>query len=321
MREAWIGAGGWSYFQGAPGPRLQAYARAFRFVELNASFYRHPSILDARRWRASVPDDFHFAVKGHRSITHGERFLATRTALSALSRDARIASALRSDILVLETPADLPFGSPEVDALKEFSAAVGGKVRIALEPRAYEGRSVPTALASAVRDVGGIDVVDLSKGHVPRVESDIVYTRLFGKGTHNAWEFSDDELQEIDSRAGSHASNRMIFAFHGVRMYKDAGRFREFESRGALVPATKVRGVRALEEVLAPDARFPTTREELLRDHGWKVVTASDGRNVHASEYLSHLPHGILGSLGETVQALERGAVGPHKDGLRRGRL
>ncbi len=305
MREAWIGAGGWSYFQGAPGPRLQAYARAFRFVELNASFYRHPSILDARRWRASVPDDFHFAVKGHRSITHGERFLATRTALSALSRDAAIVSALRSDLLVLETPADLPFGPPEVDALKEFSASVGGKVRIALEPRAYAGRSLPPALASAVRDISGIDIVDLSKRDVPRVESDIGYTRLFGRGTHNTWEFSDDEVREIDTASRSEGSNRMVFAFHGVRMYKDAARFVEFRSAGTFTPATRERGVRALEEVLAPDVRFPATRENLLRDHGWKVVTGADGRNVHARDYLIRLKDGRYESPADVVASLQ----------------
>jgi len=304
MAEVWVGAGGWGYFRGPTGHALQDYARGFRFVEVNATFYRHPSIPDARRWRRSVPGDFKFSVKGHRSITHGERFKATRPALSALARDASILRALKGDILVLETPSDLPFGPEEIASLKDFSAAIGDRIRIALEPRALEGRPLIRALTSALRDVGGIDVVDLSKGHVPRVESPTTYSRLFGKGDHNRWEFSDAELKELESASQPRGSDRMVFAFHGVRMYKDAARFSELHSSGTLHPATRQRGIRALEEVLSPDARFPATRDDLLRDHGWKVVTADDGRNVHAASYLSRLPAATLGSLSEVIEGL-----------------
>lgn len=304
MVDAWIGAGGWGYFHGPSGHALEDYASAFRFVEVNATFYRPPSILDARRWRRSVPNEFHFSVKGHRSITHGERFQASRRALAAVARDSAIVRALKGDILVLETPPDLPFGPKEVAALKEFSAAAGNRVHIALEPRALEGRELPAPLASTLRDVGGIDVVDLSKGNEPRVESPTDYVRLFGKGDHNRWEFSDSELQQIEASARSHRSDRMVFAFHGVRMYKDAARFAEFHSGGTLPPATRQRGVRALEEVLAPDARFPTTRDDLLRDHGWKVVTTEDGRNVHATDYLTRLTGATVGSLAEVIDRL-----------------
>ena len=306
MDESWIGAGGWGYFRGPSGPLLPAYARAFRFVELNATFYRHPSILEARRWRRSVPVDFHFSVKGHRTITHAERFRATRGATSALVRDRVIARTLNADILVLETPRDLEFGREEVQALKDFSAAVAGSVRIALEARAYEGRSLPRLLATALRDAGGIDGVDVSKGNRPRVESDVSYTRLLGKGEQNVWEFSDEELLEIDTASRSGSIGRMVFAFHGVRMYKDAARFLEFRSSGTLLPTTRSRGQRALEEVLAPDARFPTTRDALLRDHGWKVIALDDGRNVHASEVLSRLPTGAVGSLADIGRILAR---------------
>src|SRR5881396_2221712 len=97
--ETWIGAGGWGDFRGPSGNRLGDYARAFRFVEVNFTFYRHPPLVAARRWRRAVPADFRFAVKAHRSITHGERFLATRRALASLAGDAAIAHALRADVL------------------------------------------------------------------------------------------------------------------------------------------------------------------------------------------------------------------------------
>jgi len=285
--DAFIGAGGWGYFHGPSGKPLVDYARAFRFVEVNSTFYRHPSQGAVRRWRRSVPTGFRFAVKGHRSITHVHRFLATRGAIAAIARDAAVAKTLGSDILVLETPADLDFGQEHVAAMTDFAGVLGKGLRIALEARAYAGRSLPAPLSKALEDVGGIDVVDLARDQQPRVESEILYTRVFGKGPHNVWELSDDELRDIETASHGGGSNRMMFAFHGVRMYKDAARFLEFQSRGKFVPATRGQGTLAVAEVLEPDARFPATREDLLRDHGWKVVTAEDGRNDHAREYLT----------------------------------
>ena len=305
MQEAWIGAGGWGYFRAGTGPPLREYSRGFRFVEVNTTFYRHPSLVDARRWRRSVPEGFRFALKGHRAITHGERFRSTRKALSAIVRDAAIANVLRADIILLETPRDLPFEAAEVHALREFAAAVGGRVRLALEARAHAGRALPASLSAGLRDVGGIDVVDLSRGSRPRVESDTLYTRLLGKGAHNVWEFSDEELREIDAAARSQESNRMMFAFHGVRMYKDAARFVEFGRTGHSPPATKGRGLEGLREVLAPDARFPATREELLEGHGWKVIAAEGRGNIHASELLGRLPPRRFGSLSDMIAQLE----------------
>ncbi len=311
MVETWIGAGGWAYFRGPSGASLGEYARAFRFVEVNVTFYRHPSLFDARRWRRSVPKDFRFAVKAHHSITHTQRLRATRTAESAVARDVAITKALGGDILVLETPSHLLLEREQVRALKDFGALAGKRVRIALEARAYRTKPLPSTVASAVRDIGGIDVVDVSKGDLPRVESDVLYTRLLGKGSQNLWEFTDQELREIDVAARSQESDRMVFAFHGVRMYRDAARFIELRSSGKTPPVTRGRGMRALEEILRPDATFPSTGEDLLRDHGWKVLTMEDGRNVHASDYLRHLPPGPFGSLQEVLMAVPIGPGAP----------
>ncbi len=303
VTATWIGAGGWAYFRGPSGRPLPDYARAFAFVEVNATFYRHPSILDARRWRRSVPEDFAFAVKGHRSITHAGPMRASRTAIAAMARDAAIARALRADVLVLETPPAHAFGREEVHAFRDL-AAVAPTLRIGLETRAYTGRPLPAALASVLRDVAGIDVVDLSKGHLPRVGSDVMYTRLLGKGSGNAWEFSDAEIRELSAAAKRQDSGRTMFAFHGVRMYKDAARYRSFDRTGALPPATRLLGLDAIQEVLEPDARFPATRSELLKDHGWKVIAVEGRGNVHAAELLRALPDRRYPSLDRVLASL-----------------
>ncbi len=71
-----IGTAGWSlnaeHRKHVPekGTHLERYAAAFNAVEINSSFYRSHQHKTYVRWAASVPDDFRFAVKLPRTITH-----------------------------------------------------------------------------------------------------------------------------------------------------------------------------------------------------------------------------------------------------------
>ncbi len=297
MPRTYVGAGGWGYFSGG----LPAYARAFAFVEVNATFYRRVSEPTARRWRASVPETFTFAVKVHQDVTHRSRLRPTPAARAAFAQTARVARILHAPFLVLETPASLPFGPDEASALCDFAAMADGRTRLALEARAHEEGPLPPPLRKAMEDRGIVDVVDLSKA-TPRIEDDTVYTRLFGKGDHNRYEFDDAELREVD-RAGRDATT-VAFAFHGVRMYKDAARFLTFRRTGVFPPVTEHVGLASLEEVLAPDARFPAARDDLLRDHGWKVIDLAGDRRAHADALLARLPQGTYSDLPAVLWTL-----------------
>lgn len=52
---------------------LQYYATQFSTAELNGVFYRTPSIEVVREWRDNTPDDFVFAWKASKFITHWKR--------------------------------------------------------------------------------------------------------------------------------------------------------------------------------------------------------------------------------------------------------
>ncbi len=55
------------------GSGLSRYAAVFNGVEINSTFYRHHRPTTFERWANSVPDDFRFAVKLPREITHERR--------------------------------------------------------------------------------------------------------------------------------------------------------------------------------------------------------------------------------------------------------
>jgi uncharacterized protein YecE (DUF72 family) len=82
MRKVWIGTSGWTY-KGWRGPFyptdipakrwLTWYAEQFPTTEINGSFYRTPSLEAVAAWREQTPDEFLFAWKASKFITHWKR--------------------------------------------------------------------------------------------------------------------------------------------------------------------------------------------------------------------------------------------------------
>jgi uncharacterized protein YecE (DUF72 family) len=76
---SFIGTAGWSLraehkaLFGPGGSHLARYATRFNAVEINSSFYRPHRRSSYERWAATVPQDFRFAVKVPRAITHTAR--------------------------------------------------------------------------------------------------------------------------------------------------------------------------------------------------------------------------------------------------------
>jgi uncharacterized protein YecE (DUF72 family) len=82
MADVLIGTSGWHYdsWRGRFFPRelrikdqLHYYATQFRTTELNGVFYRTPTEEAVRGWRDQTPDDFIFAWKASKFITHWKR--------------------------------------------------------------------------------------------------------------------------------------------------------------------------------------------------------------------------------------------------------
>jgi hypothetical protein len=148
--------------------------------------------------------------------------------------------------------------------------------------------------------------VDLSREPGPAFGSDILYSRLFGHGLHNLYQFDDSELFAIDKRVRDSGSESMYLSFHGGRMYKDAARLKVYRKQGKFPRITQYTGVSALREVLQEDARFPASKVELIKAQGWKVIDVKGDRRVHAKVLLEKLEKGIYGSVEEVVEGLGR---------------
>jgi uncharacterized protein YecE (DUF72 family) len=135
----YIGIAGWSIRRahadafGAGESHLQRYATRFNAVEINSSFYRPHKPATYARWAASVPEDFRFAVKMSRTITHDKRL---RDAGDELKRFAGEVSALGEKLgpVLIQLPPSLVF-TPQLahDFFADIRTVLPG--RLALEPR------------------------------------------------------------------------------------------------------------------------------------------------------------------------------------------
>ena len=76
-----LGVAGWSVRRehthrfSETGSHLERYATRFNAVEINSCFYRPHRLTTYQRWAATVPEDFRFAVKLPKVITHESRFV------------------------------------------------------------------------------------------------------------------------------------------------------------------------------------------------------------------------------------------------------
>jgi uncharacterized protein YecE (DUF72 family) len=136
----YVGTSGWQYrdWRGAFYPAdlpqsrwLEHYAARFATVEVNNTFYRLPERSTFEEWAARSPDDFVFAIKASRYLTHIRRL---RDPAEPVARMLDHALGLGSKLgpVLVQLPPNL---AADPARLKETLARFPRSVRVAFEPR------------------------------------------------------------------------------------------------------------------------------------------------------------------------------------------
>ena len=304
MGQLRIGAGGWDYFSVPSGDRLKAYSSAYDFVEVNSTYYRMPSPVAVSSWRRRVPPEFEFSVRCHKDLAELHGLELTSKNLRLVDSMEKICRQLRASVLTILIPKELVGDEQLSSKLGVFLSTVSlGRTIIAVE---FRGGAPTNDTLKTLQDHGAVHSVDISRQY-PSAESSILYSRLFGKGKQNAYEFDDNELQEIAAKAAGPKFEKSILAFHGLRMYRDAARLKIFLNTGQFSSLTGQVGLESLSQVLSEDARFPISKSRLLDEQGWKLFDKTAEERVRARVFLEKLPEKtyttideVLTSLGET---------------------
>jgi uncharacterized protein YecE (DUF72 family) len=204
-RPVHIGTSGWHYkhWKGTFYPediadknQFSAYIKTFRTVELNNSFYHLPDVDTFTNWRKCAPDDFIFAVKGSRYITHMKKLNETTAALQSLLKNA---SALKEKLgpILFQLP---PKWNPNIERLENFLKQLPKGFRFAFEFRnaAWYTNDVYDLLQ---KYKAAFCIYELDHHLSPlKTTADFVYIRLHGPEGKYQGSYSNKQLSNWAKR-------------------------------------------------------------------------------------------------------------------------
>jgi uncharacterized protein YecE (DUF72 family) len=218
-----IGCSGWNYQHWRNGvfypPRCAArnwlrwYARFFDTVEINMTFYRLPKPVSVARWVEESPDDFVFALKVSRYVTHIKRLLDVPQHLPILYE--RIEPLLRSPKLgplLWQLP---PTYACDLDRLAEALEHLHDGHRHAFEfrhPSWFREETYTLLREHGVALVIG-DRPQVNDFQAHELTADFTFVRFHG-GTHGAnGNYAHDELDEWAQRIARWSREVDVFAY------------------------------------------------------------------------------------------------------------
>ena len=140
--KLWAGASGYAFkeWKGSfypekiqPESMLTWYAERLPTVEINNTFYQMPKVSVLEHWAAATPEEFRFAIKASRRITHDARLKADAAA-DSVAYLYRMLEALgdKRGAVLFQLP---PFLKKDVPRLNEFLALLPPGHRAAFEFR------------------------------------------------------------------------------------------------------------------------------------------------------------------------------------------
>ncbi len=243
-----IGCCGWGFFR----PKLyfgkewksrfkstlQAYASLFDLVEVNSTFYKLPKAKTAERWKEEAREaneDFSFTVKCSRVVTHEDRF-ATKQSKEAFEATVKIAKALDSNLLLLQTPASFKCESKSVKNLRSFLRWVRRRFKnliIAWEPRGKSWVENESVVLSICKEFDLIHCVDPFRDEpLYFSKKKIAYLRLHGMGKPSMYnyKFTKNDMKKLGNFLLSLKKEKVKLAyvlFNNIYMYEDALSFKQ----------------------------------------------------------------------------------------------
>jgi uncharacterized protein YecE (DUF72 family) len=175
---------------------LQFYAQQFNTVELNNSFYRLPSEKAFDNWRESSPENFAFAVKASRFITHVKRLRNLESAPETFLSRARLLEHKLGPVLY-QLPPNMKRNE---ELLENFLSLLPQEYDHVLEFRHQSW------IDDAVFDIlhqynAGLCIFDMPGFTCPLVATgDFAYIRFHGSANLYASCYSNDELAQWAGR-------------------------------------------------------------------------------------------------------------------------
>jgi uncharacterized protein YecE (DUF72 family) len=248
MKKTWIGISGWAYagWRGRFYPKglgqkreLEFAAKQFNSIEINGSFYSLQRPESYRGWHEQTPEEFVFAVKGGRFITHMKKLVGVEEAMANFFASGVLALREKLGPILWQFPPILKFEKERVERffgmlprdMKE-AGKLARKHGERMEGRSYtrvdENRPMRHAVEvrhpsflqdealELMRRYGVALVLADTAGRWPYAEEmtgDFVYIRLHGSKEIYASGYSDSELDWWAERIRRWGRRREVYVY------------------------------------------------------------------------------------------------------------
>lgn len=208
MTEYRVGCSGWVYqhWAGLFYPEdlperdwFAFYAKAFDTVEVNATFYRFPTLKMVQAWRRKGPPGFLFTLKAFRGITHLRKFSGTEELIHRFySMGEELGDKLGG--FLFQLPPSLPYSR---DLLLRILDQLDPQKRNTLEFRHPSWFSEEVAEKLRERGVAMCIVSAPDIPEFPVATASHAFVRFHGKTTWYAYHYSQTELARWAQRIRS----------------------------------------------------------------------------------------------------------------------
>jgi len=202
-RRVFVGTAGWSIPRAAAnlcssgGTHLQRYSRVFSCAEINSSFHRPHRVATYGKWAGDTPDDFRFAVKVPRTITHDQRLRRARLPLERFLTETDGLGHKRGPLLV-QLPPSLDFDARAAGRFFEVFRALYAGVLVC-EPRHGTWFSAGAEALLVQFKVARVaaDPPPAAGANLPGGWPGIVYHRLHGAPRKYWSKYDSDDIEAL----------------------------------------------------------------------------------------------------------------------------
>ena len=170
------------------------YCRHFDSYEINASFYRFPTVRTLTTWYGKAPDGFVFAVKAPKVITHLKRFVDCKDEVEKFYAVCREGLKEKLGPILFQLPPGIPYGREKLDLILSYMNLRFDNV-IEFRNATWWQKEVFDALAQHNVSFSTVSYPGLPESVIET--NDTGYVRLHGRPKLFYSNYSDAELQHL----------------------------------------------------------------------------------------------------------------------------
>jgi uncharacterized protein YecE (DUF72 family) len=197
------------YPEGLPSSRwLEYYSSVFNSLEINSTFYRQPSLAALKRYAATVPEGFLFAVKMSRYLTHVKRM--TQCAEEVMQFQDLVYEGLQHTLgaFLFQMPATFTYSAENLEHILA-NVPAGPQNVVEFRHQSWWNHDVREALERQCITFCNVDYPGLITNFM--MSTDVFYFRLHGNPELFKSRYLISELERFERNIPDETREHFIF--------------------------------------------------------------------------------------------------------------